>query len=112
MKNSPSDHPKQRIHPKIQRAANRKKSPDQGLALPRCNFCPVSAGHGRPDRRRADHWRAMQHLASPGCIRDRGYQLHRIHVAQRHGGKGVTGVAAGCLFDPNDPYWNSDDEDL
>lgn len=25
MKNSPSDHPKQRIHPKIQRAANRKK---------------------------------------------------------------------------------------
>jgi len=23
-----------------------------------------------------------------------------------------TGVAAGCLFDPNDPYWNSDDEDL
>lgn len=26
MKNSPSDHPKQRIHPKIQRAANRKKA--------------------------------------------------------------------------------------
>lgn len=38
--------------------------------------------------------------------------LDRIDGAKRHGGKGVTGVAAGCLFDPNDPYWNSDDEDL
>lgn len=80
MENSPSDHPKQRIHPKIQGAA---------LAFALLQFLLLMA--------HLEWW-------SPST----GRMLNLPLVAYLL----VTGVAAGCLFDPDDPYWNSDDEDL
>ena len=69
--------------------SQQNKSTDQSLSLSWRCFRPVGPDNGRADRRRNNQWRTLQYLDLPGSIRDRGYQLHRMHGAQRHGGKGM-----------------------